>query len=104
MHLKHQLAFDDVLRGAEAFGVLDNGFSGGVVEVHEVGYIADGPLHYPIAIALRRDKKKGDLFAKVGDQTGTLHQLQLPGSVVFFSGVVAVALPGVILVLALAGV
>lgn len=103
MHLKHQLAFDDIFRSAKPFRVLDDCFSGVVVDIYKVGFVADGPFRYPVAIDLRRDKDVGHLFAEVRYDAGALHQLQLIGPVVLLSGVVAAGLFSVILVFLFAG-
>lgn len=86
---EHQLAFDDVFRSAEAFGVLYYGHAVcGVID--EVGIV--GALFFQeltVRGALGGNKDVFHLFAEVGDQPCALHQLQLVGAAVLLGGVVA---------------
>lgn len=84
MDEKHELAFDLVLRGSEAFGVLYYQIAMSV-GVDEVGDIAAGALEeFPGTVALRGDYLEWYLLAQSGDYAGTLHQLELVGAVVLF--------------------
>ena len=88
MHLKHEFSLDDVFGRTKSFSVLNDGVAV-VIGVDEVGDVRTGTfdefgLSAFDVLVLWRYELVGDLLPKVGDESGTLHEIELCGTVVLF--------------------
>lgn len=98
MQVKHEFAFYDVFGCAESFGVFDYGLAGMGVGVNEVGDIAAGAFEGAVVEAMGGNKQERDLFAKIGDKPGALHEPELAGALMLLFGSMAAGLFGAVFV------